>query len=159
MTKETTTPRPSRQSRAERNNNPLNIRRTQTRWEGQVPDGEATDRQFCQFKTAAYGWRAAFILLTRTYYHVHHLSTISAIISRWAPPTDGNDTQAYISRVCQLTGYGPQDRLPIPSQSARHWISLACAMATVESGNEAIDYFAMFEGWDRAREYADRGGW
>jgi hypothetical protein len=28
-----------------------------------------SDRAFVQFKSLEYGWRAAFYLLTRTYYH------------------------------------------------------------------------------------------
>jgi hypothetical protein len=40
---------------------------------------------FCQFKSFEYGWRAAFYLLTRTYYHKYRLYTIRTIIRRWAP--------------------------------------------------------------------------
>lgn len=40
---------------------------------------------FCQFKSLEYGWRAAFYLLTRTYYHKYRLYTIRTIIRRWAP--------------------------------------------------------------------------
>ena len=43
------------------------------------------DRAFVQFKSLEYGWRAAFYLLTRTYYHKYRLYTIRSIISRWAP--------------------------------------------------------------------------
>ncbi len=50
-----------------RNNNPLNIRRSKDKWQGLR--ALQTDTAFCQFETMAYGWRAAFVLLTRTYYH------------------------------------------------------------------------------------------
>ena len=50
-----------------RNNNPLNIRRSKDQWQGLR--AQQTDAQFCQFETLEYGWRAAFYLLTRTYYH------------------------------------------------------------------------------------------
>ena len=50
-----------------RNNNPLNIRRSKDQWQGMKK--EQTDSAFCQFENLAYGWRAAFKLLTRTYYH------------------------------------------------------------------------------------------
>ena len=56
------------------------------------------DASFCQFETMEYGWRAAFYLLTRTYYHKYRLYTIRDIISRWAPPSE-NDTGAYIQNV------------------------------------------------------------
>ena len=51
-----------------RNNNPLNIRRTaKDQWKGLR--AQQTDASFCQFERMEYGWRAAFYLLTRTYYH------------------------------------------------------------------------------------------
>ena len=53
-----------RTPRGYRNNNPLNIRRTETRWQGQV-DGD--DKEFCSFASPVYGWRAALIILMRTY--------------------------------------------------------------------------------------------
>ena len=54
-----------------RNNNPLNVRRSKDQWQGlRVVQ---TDSQFCQFETMEYGWRAAFVLLTRTYYHKYRL--------------------------------------------------------------------------------------
>ena len=48
-----------------RNNNPLNIRRSKDQWQGMKK--EQTDGAFCQFENLAYGWRASFMLLTRTY--------------------------------------------------------------------------------------------
>lgn len=40
-----------------RNNNPLNIRINGTKWEGLCP--VQTDKSFFQFRTMAYGYRAA----------------------------------------------------------------------------------------------------
>ncbi len=57
-----------------RNNNPLNIRRSKDKWKGLR--AVQADAQFCQFETLEYGWRAAFYLLTRTYYHKYRLSTV-----------------------------------------------------------------------------------
>ena len=37
-----------------RNNNPLNIRRTQTVWKGMKK--EVTDKEFVEFKSMAYGY-------------------------------------------------------------------------------------------------------
>ena len=79
-----------------RNNNPLNIRRSKDKWKGLR--AVQADAQFCQFETLEYGWRAAFYLLTRTYYHKYRLYTIRSIISKWAPPIE-NKTDAYIT-VC-----------------------------------------------------------
>ena len=78
-----------------RNNNPLNIRRTaKDQWKGLR--AHQTDSAFCQFERLEYGWRAAFYLLTRTYYHKYRLFTIRGIISRWAPPNE-NLTATYIA--------------------------------------------------------------
>ena len=40
-----------------RNNNPLNIRRGASQWQGLKR--RQTDKDFCQFVTVAYGYRAA----------------------------------------------------------------------------------------------------
>ena len=45
-------------TRGLRNNNPLNIRRNNTKWQGLSVT--QTDKSFFQFKTMAYGYRAAF---------------------------------------------------------------------------------------------------
>ena len=84
-----------------RNNNPLNIRRSKDQWQGLR--AQQTDSQFCQFETLEYGWRAAFYLLTRTYYHKYRLFTIRAIVNKWAPPNE-NLTATYIENVSRLTG-------------------------------------------------------
>ena len=90
-----------------RNHNPLNIRRTtKDQWKGMTK--VQTDRAFVQFKSLEYGWRAAFYLLTRTYYHKYRLYTIRGIVSRWAP-TSENNTKAYIENVSRLTGIDPDE--------------------------------------------------
>ncbi len=139
-----------------RNNNPLNIRRTKTVWKGMRK--EQTDAQFCQFEDIMYGWRAAFWLLTRTYYYQHHCTTPQAIIMRWAPPQDHNDTNAYINRVCAMTGLKPADPIPIPGMRCTEWLKLGAAMAIVENGTAALDYFALLDGWQLCRDDAAKGG-
>ena len=68
-----------------RNNNPLNIRITKKqlsgegRWQGM--SAAQQDPYFCQFVSMKWGWRAAFVLLTKTYYHIRRLFTIRQIIS------------------------------------------------------------------------------
>ena len=89
-----------------RNNNPLNIRRSKDLWMGLR--AQQTDASFCQFESLEYGWRAAFYLLTRTYYHKYRLYTIRMIISKWAPPNE-NQTSKYIENVCRLTGIAPDE--------------------------------------------------
>lgn len=82
-------------TRGIRNNNPANIRRG-CNWQGLAK--KQTDREFCQFVTMTWGVRALLVTL-RTYVVKHHLHTVREIITRWAPPSDGNNTEAYIKFV------------------------------------------------------------
>lgn len=82
-------------TRGIRNNNPANIRRG-CKWKGLIR--QQKDREFCQFVTMKWGVRALLITL-RTYVVKHHLHTVREIITRWAPPSDGNNTEAYIKFV------------------------------------------------------------
>ena len=131
-----------------RNNNPLNIRRSRDQWKGLSKT--QSDPSFCQFETLEYGWRAAFYLLTRTYYHKYRLFTIRAIISKWAPPIE-NKTEAYIANVSRLTGIGPDEPIGIPTDQPARWIAVGRAMAIQENGTESIDDFAMLNGWNMCR--------
>ena len=133
-----------------RNNNPLNIRRSKDKWKGLR--AQQTDAAFCQFESMEYGWRAAFCLLTRTYYHTYRLFTIRAIIQKWAPPNE-NNTRAYIDNVSRLTGIGPDEPIGIPSDQPARWMAVAAAMAIQETGTTALDYLAMLRGWDWSRQH------
>ena len=111
-----------------RNNNPLNIIRSATKWQGMSET--QTDKHFVQFKTLAYGYRAAFLLI-RTYMRKYGLLSIEQIIRRWAPPSE-NNTAAYIRTVSEMSG--------IKRDAMLHWqneaemIALVQAMAYVENG-------------------------
>lgn len=82
-------------TRGIRNNNPANIRRG-CNWKGLIR--QQKDREFCQFVTMTWGVRALLVTL-RTYVIKHHLHTVREIITRWAPPSDGNNTEKYIEFV------------------------------------------------------------
>lgn len=129
-----------------RNNNPLNIRRSEDQWKGMAE--AQNDRAFVQFKSLEWGWRAAFYLLTRTYYHKYRLYTIRAIISRWAPEADHNDTAAYIAHVSRLTGISPDEPIGTPLEQPARWMMVGVAMAIQENGTASIDWFAMLKGWE-----------
>ena len=132
-----------------RNNNPLNIRRGKDQWKGMAE--AQTDRAFVQFKSLEYGWRAAFYLLTRTYYHKYRLYTIRMIINKWAPPNE-NLTSTYIENVSRLTGIAPDEPIGIPSDQPARWMMVGVAMAIQENGTDSLDYFAMLRGWGLARD-------
>lgn len=82
-------------TRGIRNNNPANIR-CGSYWRGLV--NKPTDKEFCQFISMSWGVRALLITL-RAYVVKHHLHTVREIITRWAPPSDGNNTEKYIEYV------------------------------------------------------------
>lgn len=136
------------QPRGLRNNNPLNIRRTSTQWQGLAP--VQTDPDFCQFQTLEYGWRAAFRLLTQTYFTKYGLDSIRKIISRWAPSNE-NNTAAYIAAVSRLTGIPPDESLGPPADHPARWLLLGAAMALHENGQHQLDYLAMLRGWEMAQ--------
>ena len=136
-----------------RNCNPLNIRHSKDQWKGLAERQQ--DAAFCQFKSLEYGWRAAFYLLTRTYYHEHRLYTIRTII-RWAPESE-NNTEAYINNVSKLTGILPDEPLGIPAEQPARWIALGAAMAIQENGTSSLDYFAMLRGWEMCRQDVQSG--
>lgn len=72
-----------RTSRGLRLCNPLNIRRTADLWQGLAK--EQNDPEFFTFKSIAWGYRAAFIVL-RTYIRKHGINTVAAVIGRWRRP-------------------------------------------------------------------------
>lgn len=124
-----------------RNNNPLNIRlAADNPWQGEVRPSQ--DKAFCQFRTMAYGYRAAMKLL-RNYADRYGLNTIRGIISRWAPPEE-NDTEAYIEAVCHYSGLDANRRLNLHEK--RTMTSLVAAMSRVENGLPA-DMAQVEAGW------------
>lgn len=98
-----------------RNNNPLNIRHSASRWQGARV--EQTDKAFVQFTSMAMGYRAAWRILETYFKHFeaqHKPFTPRNIIFRWAPPNE-NDSEAYLRRVCQLTNLAGNEALVRPS--------------------------------------------
>ena len=101
-----------------RNNNPLNIRHSASRWQGARV--EQTDKAFVQFTSMTMGYRAAWRILETYYKHFeaqHKPFTPRNIIYRWAPPNE-NDSEAYLRRVCQLTNLAGNEALVRPSHLA-----------------------------------------
>lgn len=93
-------------TRGLRNNNPFNIRYVKENlWKGKVPDEKKRDSDFEEFISLPYGIRAGYLLL-RKYIHDGD-DTIRKIITRWAPPEDGNNTIAYIDYIehCMFLPY------------------------------------------------------
>lgn len=127
-------------SRGLRNNNPGNIRLSNTRYLGEV---DSTDSAFKQFKSMAYGYRAMFVLL-HTYQRKHHLNTIAEMISRYAPAVE-NHTEKYIQAVSDWSSVPATSR--ITATNGDIMVPIVAAMSRVENG-----VFAhmpdVVEGWD-----------
>ena len=141
-------------TRGIRNNNPLNIRRSADRWEGARI--EQTDKEFVQFESMAYGYRAAWKVLETYWKHFHRARqpyTVPNIIGRWAPPTE-NDTDAYIRSVLTLTSLGGKEHLPQPSRrvDTERLVRLLAGMTCVECGipYKEVDMEAIREGYGLA---------
>ncbi len=128
-----------------RNCNPLNIIRSRSKWVGMRR--EQTDRRFVQFTEMKYGWRAALVLLTRTYYVKWKLDTVRKIITRWAPPSDGNHTERYVATVARRMQRGADDVLPKPWEQPEAWQDLAWCMAQVENGNYPMQPEPLLDAW------------
>lgn len=76
-----------------KNCNPLNIRYSSSnKWKGLVGKDS---KGFSVFSSHYYGLRAALIILRR-YIFDYKLTSISDIIKRWAPSSDGNDVKSYV---------------------------------------------------------------
>lgn len=123
-----------------RNNNPGNIRRNSDMFQGEV--NPSRDKEFKQFKTMAYGYRAMFKILSN-YYRKYSLTTIRKMIERWAPKNE-NNTAAYVSLVSSYSGIGPDDLI---SFDREQMIRIVAGMSRVENGREAVMSDVM-SGWN-----------
>lgn len=107
-----------------KNNNPLNIIKTNIEWTGKIPNNENTDGAFEQFKNIGYGYRAAARNL-QTYYGAGK-NTIRALIRDW---NEGDDTN-YVNFVSNSVGISPDT----PINLAAVIVPIIRAMAIFENG-------------------------
>ena len=137
-----------------RNNNPLNIRHSADQWQGACE--EQKDKSFVQFKSMAYGYRAAWKTL-QSYYNRFCMKsqpfTVRNIIGRWAPPKE-NDTESYIRSVLSLSGIGGKENL-LPPENVDCYYRLSRlleAMTCMECGirMNQVDSEAIFQGYKLA---------
>jgi len=66
----------------------------------------------------------------------HKINTLRGVISRYAPPTDKNDTEGYIKFVAERTGLKPDQEIDLNNPAVRHVIS--GPMILMEKGGKAI---------------------
>lgn len=111
-----------------RNNNPGNIKQSGVAWQGAVP---GTDPSFVSFSSPEAGIRALAL-------NAQHLQerdgaqTVGDLISKWAPQSDNNDTQAYIADVSKQMGINPST--PVDLQDPTQLTALTNAIITHENG-------------------------
>ena len=128
-------------SRGYRNNNPLNIKKNNTEWEGLKE--QQRDYSFFQFKTMAYGYRAAFITLN-TYREKYGCVSLADYIRRWAPPCE-NDTNSYINFVAKRSNLA--DVSVIDTTDKEQMVKIVAAMARMENEDEP-DIEPILQGWE-----------
>lgn len=101
-----------------RNNNPGNIE--DGAFARSLPGYAGSDGRFAIFETPEAGAQAAPRLLQS--YVQRGFDTPAKIINRWAPPSDGNPTNAYAQYVAQRVGIGindtvTPDQIPLVAQA------------------------------------------
>lgn len=126
-----------RTPRGIRNNNPGNIKQNSILWRGLAVESDKTDVQkeetvFCVFVTPDYGIRAMYLNL-KNYCKVG-INTISKIIQRWAPPSDGNATDNYINFVAEHLECSPNQTLNLNNKDLL--IKFTQSMIYFENGQQ-----------------------
>lgn len=124
-----------------RNNNPGNIRINSDVFQGEIIPNK--DREFKQFKSMAYGYRAVFKILMN-YYRIYNLKTLRQMISRWAPENE-NNTDAYVKLVSSYSGISADENIDINNKEVM--IKIVAGMSRVENGKLA-DMADIIAGWD-----------
>lgn len=139
----------SRIPRGIRMNNPGNIKELpgdKTRWKGERATDD--DPVFEEFGRPEDGIRAlAKVLLT--YQRKHGLSTVRALIARWAPPAE-NDTDSYVGAVAARMGIGPDG--PVMLTDRAMLVLLVEAIIRHENGIQPYGSDVIEAGIDAALE-------
>ncbi len=115
--------------RGVRNNNPGNLEASSSNpWVGQT----GSDGRFAKFETPEHGIRALGRNLLS--YQRQGIDTVSDIINRWAPPSDNNDTAAYIKSVCAQLGVKADQ--PLDASNHDTLQALCAAIIKHENGSQ-----------------------
>ena len=115
-----------------RNNNPLNLRRSSTKWLGK--SANPTDPAFEQFATMTLGVRAGILNMLNHIRASNRALTVPTLaweVSKWAPASE-NNTAAYIETVCKLSLLRPETILRVDDRDTI--TRLVRAMIYVENG-------------------------
>jgi hypothetical protein len=125
--------------------NPLNMRPTQPPFEG--TSGEQNG--FTVFQSNVFGFRAAAKNIFR-YVDLLGIKTVKGVISRWAPPEDSNDTEAYITAVCGRMGVDATTVLDFKSYENLYGLLHAMTVQEQSSFDLYFKPWELTEGLKRA---------
>lgn len=115
--------------RGVRNNNPGNLEASSSNpWVGQT----GSDGRFAKFETPEHGIRALGRNLIS--YQRQGIDTVGEIINLWAPPSDNNDTTAYIRAVCAQLGVTANQ--PLDASNPDTLQALCAAIIKHENGTQ-----------------------
>lgn len=134
-----------------RHNNPGNIRRTKTAWQGESTLQD--DPDFIRFDDAQHGLRALMKTLI-TYQEKYDIEHVQGLILRWAPPSE-NNTAAYITAVAERVGVKPMDYISV--EIPENLIRLAQAITRHENGkcpDPTLPWWYPDETYEKAAEMA-----
>lgn len=134
----------TKQARGIRNNNPGNIRNSESNdWKGEVTKADKQDTAFEEFETMAHGVRAMMKLLQK-YQRSYNLHTVKELVERWAPRNE-NNTSAYVRAVCREMQMPESCGLDLTDKGTM--CALVEAMCYVECGTR-IDRADVEAGWN-----------
>ena len=128
------------------NKNPLNIRYSSAiNWKGQT----GQNLGFAVFKSMEYGYRAAIKNLQS--YIGSGTDTISKIINRWAPASDGNNPESYINNVVLRTGINKDKKIDKNDLNTLQALILAMSISEIgtnfpDAAQSAIKMIAAEQG-------------
>lgn len=111
-------------------NNPGNIRRTATMWQGE--SNIQADPDFVTFLNPIWGIRAIVRILYT--YSREGITTLSGVINRWAPTVE-NNTDAYLADVCSRCSKTADASINWPTDV----ISIVKAIIQHENGIQPYD--------------------
>lgn len=131
---------PMQLPRGLRNNNAGNIRKSSTRYLGEVRP--SSDKAFKQFETRGWGYRAIFVLLES--YSKRGFKSLRQMINRYAPPSE-NHTEIYLKHVCECAMTGADAPLDITDKNTM--VLVVAAISKMENGYPAV-MDEVLEGWD-----------
>ena len=129
----------SKAPRGIRNNNPGNIRKSDSAWVGKM---RGLDQDFETFDSPENGIRALVVLLKN--YMKTGNDTVRKIINKYAPSNE-NDTSAYVAKVSEMVGVSPDFPL-----DERHLRSLVIAIIKHENGRNPYTVAQIDAGISRA---------